>query len=762
MFTRAWWTFLGLILLWLMPNARASTTVSAQGSSQPDCIITADPMCENEPGRQITFTFFMMNGFGQKRHFVITLDHHSVQLITLEPNETRVEIIQINVETATFRLHPKAWCKIYDEFDLPAAEQLRQSVQIEVDKIAAQRGTHAATRAGIETLELRLERMVRRQNEAAVQSTKASLDARESSNESTLNQIKSSQDTITSLYGHPEEAEAHIVRLTLVGFNNDFKRIPDEQEESPGILGFANIDDDNDNNIPDKDEPSVQDENDLYRMWWYFARPIEPLAGMTVQSTSSRLNFWKNKEKTAPGTLPMGFTGTFERDHVFIQALEASIEQPGEPFTMSWLGCQDKANVKAAEVNLLDAMAVKADHVQIARWDNANGGTKVNPKIKDTFIQDDPEKFFTQVKDLEPLDATKATVRIKTLKKDKMTEHNPEVIFDIDVKELPTFEMPTKPQMLMSDKVDDEFKRAADTGEVLDDRRNDRTYIAEPEGIVRVKYKLKDGTTREFDFPICDPDPKEIREVKIHFIFPTSDGTILAGEPFIDNPQDDEWTPGEAYFDVNGNGVRDANLSQADALALVSLYEERLNFLYAQACVRFKVTGTSFPGAPGIVADGNVVVSGGATAKVGFGDLTPSEQAIFNSGMNSGTENDVEVYFWRRLRKPNVAVGGLAGTAMASDFYTQMPNTGELNDSLFVSSASWYYTLGHEVGHILRHESSHAPNNSKMLLFSNFLTAILTEEQKSVLDSKRILKEQADALRSTKGPHNQNEYAETP
>lgn len=762
MFKKTWWTLLGFLLLWMMPGARNATTASAaslQGASQPKCIVTVNPMCENEPGRQITFTFVMMNGFDQTRYFVLTVDMDAARRFTLLPNETQIHTVQITVDTPTFRLHPKAWSRIFNENELTPAEQFRQSVQLEVDKITQYRTTHAGTRTGIANLETRLEKAVRQKNEGTVQSTKTTLDTRETNNEKTLNKIKTAQDAIVALYAKQPEADAFITRLTLVGFNTDFKRITDAQEENPGIMGFANTDDDNDNNIPDKDEQNVQDEDDLYRMWWYFARPVDSPPGMTVTSTSPRLNFWKNKEKTQVGTLPTAFSGRFQRDGVFVQALEASVSQTGEPFDMLWAACQDKANVKIAEVNLLDATAMKADHVQIARWDNANGGSKINPKIKDTFIQEDPEKFFTQVKDPDPPDPTKATVRIKTLKKDK-TDHNPEVVFEIDVKALPVFEMPTKPQMLMSDKVDDEFKKADDTGKVNDDAKNDRTYIAECEGIVRVKYKLKDNTEREFDFPICDPEPKEIREIKIHFIFPSTDGTILTGEPYIDNPQDDEWTVGEPFFDLNGNGTRDAHLSQAEALALVDIYVKRLNELYAQACIRIIVTGTDFPEAPGIVMDGNVETT--ATAKNAFNQLTPAEQAIFSAGMNSGVENDLEVYFWRRIRNTGQAVGGLGGKAMASDFYKQMPNTGDLNDSVFLNSANWYYTLGHEMGHVLRHRSGHAPASTRMLLYSDYLSAVLKDEEKTVEDSKRLLKEWADAIRTTKGPHNQKEYAETP
>src|SRR5687768_4241415 len=160
MLQKLWWSLIGSVLLWMMPGSRpmlALTEAARQGGSLANCIIMADPMCESKAGRQITFNILMMNGFDQRRHFIVTQDMAGAMRFTLEPNAFVIQTITITVGTSNYRLHPKAWCRIFDENELTPAELLRTQVQIEVDKITKFRGTHAKTRGTIESLEQRLE-----------------------------------------------------------------------------------------------------------------------------------------------------------------------------------------------------------------------------------------------------------------------------------------------------------------------------------------------------------------------------------------------------------------------------------------------------------------------------------------------------------------------------------------------------------------------------------------------------------------------------
>lgn len=769
---RLFWTLLGFVLLaWMgAPDRRAEAAVPNPLARQ-GCTMSVDPPCISEPG-MIFFSAFLSSSPSQTLHYVVTVDMQESRFISIPPGGDRTEFIAVPSGVGTQRLHPKGWCRRFENVDFAEAQTLHTRVGRVVKSIKSLLSRHEGFRATIAMREASLRTVIENGDTTLVANLQEEIAKLETNDENrVLFKILHKQTDITVLYGFEHGVSSQILELNLLGFDNNYRSIPDDQEETPGVRIFANVDDDDDNNAKDLFDQNIPNEDELAQIWWFFAKPVDVYGTFTVSTASPRLRFWASAAKTAFGQLPTALSDLHQRKGVHMEGLSASTALEGEVVKGDFdFGlCQDKLNVKIAEIQILDQAQVQADHIQVARWDDGFNAIGVS----DAFIRNDPERFYTRVRDVARDAEPKVTVRLRTLKMDGTTILDAEGELEIDklAGEAGAFLMPAKPQMLMSDDVDDDFSNV-DTGGVADNAKNDRTHKAECEGRYVVKYTLQDGTTtRELKVPVCDATPKEVREIRVNLIFLFKDvnmngvidaeDVILTGEPFQDDDADNIHDAAETYLDVNGSGTYDDHLQEGDVPALVESYRKRLQELYAQACVRILVTSSLGVAPDAIPASGQVDVS--AASPAGVAAMTAHEQAILGAGLNTGTANDIEIYMVNGLTKDGgVTTGFSGGRAFPSDWYTGMP-AGDINDSVFLPCSTKFYSIGHEMLHILRQETPHSADDHNLFAPT---TDIILESSKNVLDSKRLTEPQCnDATRGVRhgiAPGTTTPYAYTP
>ncbi len=355
------WLILGWIWLILGPsspltrNVIANCPLTAQGGT---CAVFASPKIANNPGDFITFTFTMSTG--STTHFVLTQENNGVTLITLGSNQTQVSLQYIAAGVATYRLHPKSWCKGFTRSKYSDADALRNAVQGEINALQSLFSSHGQLRSIIETLEHNLITAIEYDEPATIDSIKTQLNTLEQNDDNTLQQIKARQDAIDLAYGEPFRDDAGIVELNLLAFQvNDsyepvspdpsippdtrrYAVIEDDQEETQGLEAWLNDDDDNENTTPDKEESPVTNENDLAIQWWLLAKPLEAPRGIwnwnleiETDTSTADISFWDSPNKSQSQSLPKTVMDNYARDSIYIEALNPSPTNLSDVFRAS-------------------------------------------------------------------------------------------------------------------------------------------------------------------------------------------------------------------------------------------------------------------------------------------------------------------------------------------------------------------------------------------------------------------------------------------
>ena len=202
-----------------------------------------------------------------------------------------------------------------------------------------------------------------------------------------------------------------------------------------------------------------------------------------------------------------------------------------------------KVEVRAPRVEILRADSTTANHLRIAKWENAYDDPFGNPPMvindgdENSFIQKDTARFIIKVTD--PSRNTSDVVQdfinvnIETLTPDSTEDASHSIRLGERIGEEDSGVFYSPPQLLVSQDVttlpDDLltanngmaiFMNAGEPGEeVMDNASTDPTHKAQVGGLVKVSYN--DVTTSA---SVCDPD--EIRQVNLRF-------TIFE-EPYMD------------------------------------------------------------------------------------------------------------------------------------------------------------------------------------------------------------------------------------
>lgn len=403
------WFVLGWLWLWLSPaapvmgSALAANPNASLGQSGAICNVFESPYCVHDPGEPATFTYSMTNYSGETKFIVITQDQNESELIPLFPGQSDGRIFNIAAGTATFRLHPRGWCKVFNRDEVNAAANLEQNTQIQVDMIQGFLVSHQQTRAMIATLEGSLLAAVSANDQATINSLKKQITTLEKNDDKTLLKIKTSQDAITSYYGRPPEAEAIILELALHPFQSDNTLVSDGAKLNPGFRLLKNGDNDNNNGKPDFDDKSVAGEDELGQSWWFYARPVDVTGPMTVAGSVGHLRFYKKRTKGTPDTLPKQITDPYSRDRVFMEGFDGSVVFLEEEITITFASCQDRAKGTIDEILRVDFESADGatdmfnhqPNLQIGGNTNAGGGDRIFP---DRNTPDGPTNETVKVK----------------------------------------------------------------------------------------------------------------------------------------------------------------------------------------------------------------------------------------------------------------------------------------------------------------------------------------------------------------------------
>jgi hypothetical protein len=199
-----------------------------------------------------------------------------------------------------------------------------------------------------------------------------------------------------------------------------------------------------------------------------------------------------------------------------------------------------------------------------------------------------------------------------------------------------------------------------------------------------------------------------------------------------------------------------------------------------------KGTGTGVVIAPEAIKTGQIKVNPPT-----FGDdaLTIEEKALLvgeaipemnmnplKGKFNTTQKNDIVVYYTTTVSFRQLAqTVYVRGWAFSSDGYRNM-KTVDLNDSIVIPNMGDYYTLAHELYHILG-QTGHYQQNNPWNLFNSPTTTLLIDKdpavgplpwmfQATVFDSRRLFKEEAKTAKETKSPDantaTDKPYAEDP
>ncbi len=312
---------------------------------------------------------------------------------------------------------------------------------------------------------------------------------------------------------------------------------------------------------------------------------------------------------------------------------------------------------------------------------------------------------------------------------------------------------------------------------------SDRTHRIALGGTVKVAYDTGNANVGVNGVISSTGKVKVFRQVTVspHFL---SDGNNkpITSEPFIDNNFDGIWKTGEPFLDLDGDRKYTEKLTAADMMKRFDRDLVVANEVYAQVGVRLvKGTGanTGIIQAPVAIIDGTITVD--STLPVtGDASLTPSMNALLVGGtipapannnpiagkFNTASNKDVEVYYVMSIfpdnwERPTPLNPPLRGVAFSSASYRSMKTT-DLNDTILLSNTADYYTLAHELYHILGQIGRHYADPWNV--FRNAPTQILDDLAHltnsddwiaRITDSRRLTQGQQGAIKESK-------YAENP
>lgn len=133
---------------------------------------------------------------------------------------------------------------------------------------------------------------------------------------------------------------------------------------------------------------------------------------------------------------------------------------------------------------------------------------------------------------------------------------------------------------------------------------------------------------------------------------------------------------------------------------------------------------------PAAISDGKIELS--PASPNGDAALSADEKSLLQAGFTSANRDDIEVYYLTSTsRNGNFTLG----SAFPSDFYRNM-TTVDLNDSLIIPNHANFYSLAHEMYHVISQKSNHSldPRN----LMFGAAPQVLVKSDSAVTDMKRL------------------------
>jgi len=113
--------------------------------------------------------------------------------------------------------------------------------------------------------------------------------------------------------------------------------------------------------------------------------------------------------------------------------------------------------------------------------------------------------------------------------------------------------------------------------------------------------------------------------------------------------------------------------------------------------------------------------------------LTKDQREIFSLGANTTSTTDIEVYYVADIEINKTHPRGFS---FPKDWIIDATVASQINDSIFMPSSSKYYTLAHEMMHILLQVSLH-PKKPTVLL-AGASTEVFVEARTLITDTKRL------------------------
>ncbi len=370
---------------------------------------------------------------------------------------------------------------------------------------------------------------------------------------------------------------------------------------------------------------------------------------------------------------------------------------------------------------------------EIANWDNAFVFTQdqqgfFSATLKAEFIDQDPDRFFVQITDLERKGAGTIRAFIKTVASG--SEVNPAVEHELTENPFEPGLFRSSSLLLVADEIDNgEIPNGSAPGatpfrarNIANGALNDPLLRAEIGGEVVVEY----AGAELGRFTVCDPECIKTIPVNI-VILRTHKGVEVISEKEVEKRV------------------------------------HRLRQQYMQACIRFDVT-ISTAGAgempAGVVLDKNdgVRINAGPNPLVGRISLDPEERALMESPLNArhptskgGPKNVIQIFYANRIDGPKQTVAAVS-THRATYKSPNHPGNDVINVSIIAADFEHDKTLAHEILHILldrEHSAGDLASKFRTKLFFESVTPGEVSFQKTtVMTHKRILEEQVDRIRS--------------
>ena len=355
--------------------------------------------------------------------------------------------------------------------------------------------------------------------------------------------------------------------------------------------------------------------------------------------------------------------------------------------------CIDQVKLPIIKVDFLNASKTETAILKVAKWKDAFEDILWGPSVKANFIDLDPDKFYVRVNDQSKNGSGTITI--------KLSSDGPGTDYDDNATEIDLTEtgantgiFETESLLLMSGDVDDNHP----VGGIDDDTKNDRTHKVALDATVMVEYPS--GT------PIC-----------------TTTATSSA---------DKTVTLHVNILKVDGAGVLDAAAVEGDMKQIVE------RFAQIQIIVNYTIESPVEPPEGVNLSDGldeHLAPDAG-----GIIPMTVEEKNLLGAAaLRTASEDDIEVYYVNSLSLDSL---GLAFGA------SNVPDA-KYKNSVILSRLRYPYAVpAHEVGHVLLDTGSHyAGVNKAQNLMSK--GAAGTGASHTVLSQKRLTESQANSMRTS-------------